>query len=330
MPVKAKHISEISIENFRGFQKLELTGLQAVNLIVGHNNAGKTSLLEALALAANPTLIADFAGKLRDSVGDVEHRFYRWLIRDGSTASSATLHAKGEKLDNLLSLTKRESLRHLNEESFYNMERESVYSSPYFIAVSESPVRRLRVQMVSTARDSNDILVKRLGNALRKREGEKIIHDVLKKIDPRISRVRVDPVDEGTIVSVDIGLSEMIPLPQAGQAVGRLVSIMSDLIGESPQICMIDEIENGIHHTVLKDVWKGIAEISSMLGVQVFATTHSKECLEAAQEVFCSDDSANERDFAVIQLMRVNDQVVGKVLSESRVEAALENHIELR
>jgi AAA15 family ATPase/GTPase len=39
-------IEELVLENFRGFRSLDLRSLKPVNLIVGHNNAGKTSLLE--------------------------------------------------------------------------------------------------------------------------------------------------------------------------------------------------------------------------------------------------------------------------------------------
>jgi len=80
----------------------------------------------------------------------------------------------------------------------------------------------------------------------------------------------------------------------------------------------------------LPQLWKGIAEISSRLGVQVFVTTHSRECLEAATRVFVDEDPANTRDFALIQLMRVRGEVVGRVLNEQRVAEALDNDIELR
>lgn len=315
----ATHISEIKIENFRGFQHLELTGLQAVNLIVGQNNAGKTSLLEALALVADPKWMGGLPGLLRANAGNVEKRFYRWLIRDVPGVERATLRAGGNFGYNTL-IFGRQPLPGLYP----------VHQSAQLSVQSEGKVENLRVRVISVQQRSPEAVVKSLGNALRRREGEEIIHAILRKVDPRILRVRVDPVEEGNIVAVDIGLSEMIPLTQAGQGVYRLVTILSELIGEAPQICIIDEIENGLHYSVMRQVWKGISEVSSTLGIQVFASTHSRECLEAAQHVFFDEDAENKGDFAVIQLMRVKDQVIGKVLNEARVEAALDNDIELR
>src|SRR5947207_13061494 len=51
--------SRVSIKNFRGIESLEADGLRRINLIMGRNNSGKTTFLEALFLlggAPNPQL----------------------------------------------------------------------------------------------------------------------------------------------------------------------------------------------------------------------------------------------------------------------------------
>ena len=47
---------------------------------------------------------------------------------------------------------------------------------------------------------------------------------------------------------------------------------------------MIDEIETGIHHSRQKDFWSNILKICKELNVQLFATTHSEECIKAFYE----------------------------------------------
>ena len=49
-------------------------------------------------------------------------------------------------------------------------------------------------------------------------------------------------------------------------------------------VVLVDEIENGLHHSVLSDVWRVIATVAEQFNVQIFATTHSCECVEAAHE----------------------------------------------
>ena len=46
-------IRELTLENFRAFRALHLAGLGRVNLLVGANNSGKTSVLEGVAFLAS-------------------------------------------------------------------------------------------------------------------------------------------------------------------------------------------------------------------------------------------------------------------------------------
>ena len=51
----------------------------------------------------------------------------------------------------------------------------------------------------------------------------------------------------------------------------------------------MDEIENGIHHSVLRDLWDRIRVWMREWGVQFVATTHSAECIDAAMEAFADE-----------------------------------------
>ncbi len=148
-------------------------------------------------------------------------------------------------------------------------------------------------------------------------------------MDNRIKAVRLDYEGDNNrpYISADIGLSERVPIDQLGQGVNRLIAIFCELLGQRPAICFIDEIENGLHHTVLRRVWQGIAVAAERLDIQVFATTHSRECLEAAHECFSERDPY---DFRVVQLYRVRDQIDGRVLPQDLIEAAVNSEIEVR
>ena len=89
----------------------------------------------------------------------------------------------------------------------------------------------------------------------------------------------------------------------------------------------MDELENGIHHTCLTDVWNGIAEAAQLFNVQVFATTHSHECIEAAHAAFLSRP---EYDFGIIQLFREAGEIQGRVLHQQHIAAAISGDIDLR
>ena len=148
-------------------------------------------------------------------------------------------------------------------------------------------------------------MVSLIGKAYRKRDGEETFQKLLAKIDARIKKVRIHPGEDGNQVVVDIGLSELLPLAQVGQGVYRLATILADIIGEKTDVLLIDEIENGLHHSVQKQIWTGLAEVAKELNVQIFATTHSGECLHAAHKAFLAREPY---DLGVMQLFRTEDR----------------------
>lgn len=69
---------------------------------------------------------------------------------------------------------------------------------------------------------------------------------------------------------------------------------MTSLYASENGYLFIDEMDNGIHYSLSDELWKNILRLSKKLNVQVFATTHSKECIESfnrAQQVLDDKDS---------------------------------------
>jgi hypothetical protein len=328
-------IDEIKIENFRGFTSLTLPSLKRVNLIVGENNSGKTSLLEAILLLCDADKIGNLYHQFRPTQGDVNLRYFRWLLRDGTP----------EKIGNLqCSLNGKRSLILFGAPSTSNgLKIPAEFSSEQFHSAQNPPkslsvwklngIPPLTCRSISVFQQQHDhrSLVTLVGRAQRKSGGEETLQNLLAKVDPRIKKIRVDPGTDGNNdsnqVIVDIGLSELMPLTQIGQGVNRLMSILADVIGESPDVLLIDEIENGIHHSVQQQIWTGLGEAAEKLNVQIFATTHSDECLRAANAAF---QNRPEYDFSVIQLFRVKSGVQGRVLDKQHIEAAIAGDIDLR
>ena len=79
-------------------------------------------------------------------------------------------------------------------------------------------------------------------------------------------------------------------LIEFGDGLRHYISIISSLYTAKDGYLFIDEIGNGIHYTHLPKLWELIFKLSHELNVQIFATTHSKECIE--QFLAYSDDEA--------------------------------------
>ena len=326
-------IDEIKIENFRGFTSLALPSLKRVNLIVGENNAGKTSLLEAILLLCDADKIGYLPNQFRPSSGDaVILRYFRWLLRDGIPNKIGNLQCSLNGKRSVIIFGASSDFKIPTE--FSNEQFHHVQNPPKNFAVWKlNGIPPLTCRSISVFQQQHDhrSLVTLVGRAQRKSGGEETLQNLLAKVDPRIKKIRVDPGtdqnNDGNQVIVDIGLSELMPLTQTGQGVNRLMSILADIIGESPDVLLIDEIENGLHHSVQQQIWTGLAEAAEKLNVQIFATTHSNECLRAANNAF---QSRPNYDFSVIQLFRVKSGVQGRVLDKRHIEAAISGDIDLR
>ena len=315
-------LHSLKFTGFRGFEKLELEGLQRVNLIVGKNNSGKTSLLEGIACLLDIGSGANHIRRLRNLeatlVGIFEgHRYSRWMCHDGVSASRIRFQGtwNDEYIDFVLSQPSPDA--------------ESLMPAPEPDGVRRIPSLGVRSCLVPVQHKAPEELVLTVGKAVRRSQGEELIESIVKSIDPRFKKLRIDPGEKPgqNHVVADIGLRRLLPLSQVGQGTYRLVEILSEIIGSEAQVCFIDEVENGIHHSCLADIWRGIAEAAHRFQVQVFATTHSYECLEAAHEAF----SARPRyDLGVIQLFRTSKDVQGRVLGQEHIAAAMDGEIDLR
>ncbi len=313
----------LEIENFRGFGKLALEDLGRVNLVVGKNNTGKTSLLEAINLLARPKAIEILPGLFRANAGRVGDRFYGWLVRDGAEAASLAARVEGVERRVVLSTRDASAVGAGNLVQDWDRGPLRMYRSDIFF----QPDASLVVHAVSVQHRGPDSMVDAFAEAVRAPADERQMEALLASVDPRIKSVRLDAIEEKPFIVVDIGLSSRVPLSQAGQGIYRLVAIFSELLGSKPRICFIDEIENGIHYSALPAVWRGIAEVAARLDIQIFATTHSRECLIAAHEVFASRPTY---DLRVVQLYRIGDAAGGRVLDAAHVQAAIDAEIEVR
>jgi hypothetical protein len=75
------------------------------------------------------------------------------------------------------------------------------------------------------------------------------------------------------------GMREPLPLRSMGDGMTRLFHIVVALVNASSGILLIDEFENGLHWSVQPRLWEWVFQLSEMLDVQVFATTHSRDCI---------------------------------------------------
>jgi hypothetical protein len=159
---------------------------------------------------------------------------------------------------------------------------------------------------------------------------EKDVVDALRIIDPRISAVSMvggegQRQQRTAIVRAD-NLPRPVPLRSFGDGLNRLFGIVLSLVNAKDGLLLIDEFENGMHHSVQLDVWRVIFSLSRRLGIQVFATSHSWDAIEAFQKAAAD----SPEDGVLVRLTRKDEQIIPTLFAEEELAIATRERIEVR
>ena len=303
----------VTIENFRGIQKLELTDLKKVNLLVGKNNCGKTSVLEAVFLLSgmsNPQLSVNIH-TFRDLVlmGDDEFSF---MFRDLDFATPISLQGILDNKKRSLTISPLYTgyaLRKTNKQTGQQLDTTS--SSTAAVRIVEG----LDLKFQSESRQFNGrISLKEKEVSLKgKQEYKEKLHcsfmspqtamlqidkrmegllvqkkldnvlSILRGIEPNILDIRMGA---GGMIYVDIRRERLLPINIMGDGMRRILAIIAAIADMKNGVLLVDEIENGLHYTSLSLAWKAILASCQEYNVQMIATTHSYECIEALSNTY--------------------------------------------
>ena len=329
-------LTELHLKNFRGFKDLTVAPLKPINLIIGQNNTGKTALLESLAfLLGQPPGTGNFAGLFRTPTGDWNENFWKWLFHNKDIESKVEIKAAFDNQEefSIHLLKSNPQIPDYDGEHRRFDELTQAGKFPVFVPRDRKHAG-LKLGVLSShptypnprqdALDYNRIVLQ------RKR---KDVVALLKQIEPRLESIDALNIQTDAnnstepFLYADVGLEEMIPVSQLGQGFNRLLSVFSQIITSRANVLLIDEIENGLHHSVLRTVWAGLFNAARDLNLQIFATTHSWECVLAA------DKSASEQpkyELNLIRLDRIGPNVKATIVDKQALEVAKSHDWEMR
>ncbi|MDE0104504.1 MAG: AAA family ATPase [Bryobacterales bacterium] len=323
-------IENLRLTNLRLFRELQVDRLERVNLFAGHNNSGKSSVLEAillLAVGGNPSLalrIPKFRGLSHLPPG-VPASFWKSMFFELDTGKPIEIKCTHSRLGYLSLTVSRESGSSLvrqgvglskgrggREARSRQIRSLSLLTSkgnpggPWGILLSWKDKNNDELRSMHLTVDSNDVwfsgevirleaefVSPSIGNIrddsvllgqLRERKQGSLLTEALRIIEPRLESVEDSSATGTPMIRVDIGLPELVPLSAMGEGMTRIARIVLAMSSVRGGVVLVDEIETGIHHSVLKKLWAVVAKAARTFDVQVFATTHSFECLVAAQE----------------------------------------------
>ena len=336
-------LKTLKIQNFKKFKELNFPQLKRVNLIAGKNNTGKTGVLEALLLLSSADGAVRFGSLVATqslpsvfrnckNIGDMAENYWKWLFHGRITSDPVVVSAETEEYSNYSVAL---GLGSLPDEYKWKVgiwagmvmgvlpqtsKKTSTYNPQPLLSMGVVP---LSVHPTDPQQDAVDY-----DQVVLKAGGEERLEALLRKIEPALKSVRSIKPHGASLIYVDlVGLKEKMPAVHLGQGFIRLLTIYSKLIASGGQMLLIDEVENGLHHSILIDIWRGLSKLAEAENVQIFATTHSYECIVAAHKAFAETPAY---DFAVHRLDEVKGEIKVTTYDKESLETSFGSHWEVR
>ena len=316
-------IDTLHIQHFLSFENLLIPKLGRVNLIAGKNNVGKTALLEALRIytARGEESVINHIVETRVSfhTGWVEN--YDFLFNRAYLEKPDLASQQSGLVINDLEIT-----RVVKRGGGYN----------YVVAMDDGPSFPIEAQKQSTNPKDRAIFIPFQSNfdklaafwdkiVLTPKEDD-VIGIIRNSIEPKL--IRFDVGQNGVKIRLD-GVTAPLPLSTLGDGMQRILLIALSLANAQNGTLLIDEIESGLHYTVLEKLWEMVFKYAKEWNIQVFATTHSQDAIKAFHYIASQETYNDDAEFIRLQQSR-KGSIEAIIYDGKQLEDLLNLNLEIR
>lgn len=339
--MKNNHLTYFKIENFKKFESLEVNDIGQFNLIVGDNNVGKTCLLEALLFdedgqqLLNNFYLALTKRGLKFQIEEVTRKVNNVSITKifipEENYFKEFIFGKQEELK-IYYKTKDGSSTLILNASLNNVTIEFKKSENISnVEIYKYDLKILNFPLISFNDTPLEEEARSIYENLKTKREKQILIDVLKVVNPNIVDIELrenyDDLKSVFLISFE-DKDEFVPLNFLGDGFKRIFYIVLKALSLKGKRILIDEIEIGIHYSKMKSFWVNLMKVCKELDVQLFATTHSQECIETYLE---ASKELNEKDIRLIRLQENKDKSIKAICyKEEYIEYMVESNTDER
>ncbi len=357
-------ITDVLIRNFKCFESITVPELGRITLISGRNNVGKTALLEALFLfldMRNPGATINQCGRRGiEQVALTTEGMWGPVFRNYDMAAEilisltingnpeqvtfrsnqefvplppTTVQAEEQQISTEEELTtlavnieyiaksgERIILHHFPDPNNNNRPTIQIETKPSRISLPTAHffASKKHIQAKGIAEQFSKL-------AQQNREDEAV--EFLRIIEPRLESLKIITDGPNSLVHGKLkGIKRTLPINSMGEGMEKLLALMAGIAHSTNRIIFLDEIENGLHYSIMPKVWEALGKALCRYNCQLITTTHSYECLQAAHEGL----SEIPEDFRYIRLNRKGDDISAKLSNYDMIGTAIKTNLEVR
>lgn len=355
------HLTYFKVQNFKRFKELEVKDIGQFNLVLGDNNVGKTSFLEALLFDDTEVSKTSILRLLRAfhfrGFGPLSSKnFLKYITRVDDYFESASnkikfffeeegpisqrtvafdprVDSSNIKVFNVEGSEKHGFSKDKNIiEDLAGIVKDSVFL-PDLIPAAENA----QIPFIPFTINYNEFLNKFYGEFLSKDKIAKAkFFKSLNGLFDDIERLELSSGYFDNTLTLDVERKNerySVPLAFYGEGLIKLVNVLSIISYYGKKRVMIDEIDTGIHYSRMKDFWKTILLAARENDVQLFATTHNLECIryfkEALEEVDLVSSQKDARSITLVENSKTKD-ITAHTFSFEALEHSIDAGNEIR
>lgn len=355
-------LKTLALHGYRGFKSYRLSDFTRVNLVVGKNNSGKTSILEAIEFLVSDGHISVFYGaaRRRDENSSyyrrgygpgISHLFHGHECDQGawfgisSDSGERQLRIRVISLDEVGDVTwlKQSFDPEDQQEPAFGLsivantkENASVLPMSADGSILDYPRASRRseylgdpVQFLSIESFAFAAMGRAWNEMLTDGREDEIIKD-MEILLPDIDSIHFLTSDRPSSAGILVGrrgTGRRVPIGSYGDGMRRLLAFRLALVPAANGFLLIDEIDAGLHWTVMEDIWRLLVEMAERSNVQIFATTHSYDCIRGMGALVRTHPEFADR----VSIHRVDPSLPQAVsLHGEQIPVAVEQEIEVR
>lgn len=350
-------LKTLKIDCFRGIRNLSVSSLNRINLVVGDNNSGKTSVLEALELLRSPAQgsLANIYRTARQresmsglSANSIYDSFLCMFPHPGedllislsadTDVGRISFRITGKESKILLDSSEldRNTRRQLEDEGagpetyVFNgvveyidgnsAERENIRLDRYSRISGTAVISNDRIPIVYVS-PFEHLRGNIINLIVKNDEYKRICLKSLQLFDPDIMDMMIFRSDTGNRPVEYLRHRKLgnMPLSTYGDGIKKVLALSNAVAFATGGILLIDEIETAIHKKYYDDIFRFIVKASKTFNVQVFITTHSLEAIDGLLATQDYNEQNSSDDITVMTLKKEDERTLSRVLSGRQV-----------